>query len=542
MNQVRALSLDALRGLAILMMVLSGVVPYRVLPDWMYHAQLPPPTHAFDATLAGLTWVDLVFPMFLFAMGAAIPMALSRRLEKGISLTKINLGILERGLLLAFFAIFLQHVRPFTINISPDTQTWLTALAGFAILFAIYMYPPKNWSKTWTYALKAIGWTSALALLSWVTFADGSGFKLTRSDIIILVLANMAVFGSWAWLATRNNLLLRLGLMGILTACILAATNDGWVKSVWDSSPAPWLFRFYYLKYLFIIIPGTIAGEQLMQWTKALSSRNETKDGVASKSSESLNPESVEVSSIGSIQKTSYKSVKVSSRDSAQKTNLKPYENSSQDSKTRSYYDSNDSSIKNSSQNMWSNAHYYIITTLCSALVIVPVVGLHARWVTGTVIVCALLGIGLLFTMRSAATPSEQILKKVLSWGLFWLALGLCLEPFEGGIKKDVSTFSYYFVTTGISLFILVILMVVIDWFGKQKWVPLLMGNGQNPMIAYVGMMNLVYPVLGLTGLDIIIQTFTSAPWVGFLRGLVYTIILAWIVAIFTRKGIFWKT
>ncbi len=478
MNQVRALSLDALRGLAILMMVLSGVVPYRVLPDWMYHAQLPPPTHVFDPTLAGLTWVDLVFPMFLFAMGAAIPMALTRRLEKGISLTRINLGILERGLLLAFFAIFLQHVRPFTINTSPDVQTWLTALAGFAILFAIYMYPPNNWSKTWTNALRAIGWTSAFALLSWVTFADGSGFKLTRSDIIILVLANMAVFGSWAWLATRNNLLLRLGLMGILTACILAATNDGWVKSVWDSSPAPWLFRFYYLKYLFIIIPGTIAGEQLMQWTKALSSRNETKDGDGSTSDE----------------------------------------------------------------NRWSNAHYYLITTLCSALVIVPVVGLHARWVTGTVIVCALLGVGLLFTLRSAATPSEQMLKTILSWGLFWLALGLCLEPFEGGIKKDVSTFSYYFVTTGISLFILVILMVVIDWFGKQKWVPLLVQNGQNPMIAYVGMMNLVYPVLGLTGLDIIIQTFTSAPWVGFLRGLVYTIILACIVAIFTRKGIFWKT
>jgi predicted acyltransferase len=90
MNQVRALSLDALRGLAILMMVLSGVVPYRVLPDWMYHAQLPPPTHAFDPTLAGLTWVDLVFPMFLFAMGAAIPMALSRRLEKGISSPKFT--------------------------------------------------------------------------------------------------------------------------------------------------------------------------------------------------------------------------------------------------------------------------------------------------------------------------------------------------------------------------------------------------------------------------------------------------------------------
>jgi predicted acyltransferase len=192
--------------------------------------------------------------------------------------------------------------------------------------------------------------------------------------------------------------------------------------------------------------------------------------------------------------------------------------------------------------NLWSISHYYIISAICAVLVIVAVVGLQARWVTGTVIVCAFLGLGLLYTMRSATAASEELIKKMLSWGLFWLALGLCLEPFEGGIKKDVSTFSYYFVTTGISLFILVILMVVIDWFGRQKWVPLLVENGQNPMIAYVGMMNLVYPVLGLTGLDVIIQSFTGEPWIGFLRGLVYTIILAWIVAIFTRKGIFWKT
>ncbi len=32
-------ALDALRGLAILLMVLSGMGPYGILPAWMYHAQ-----------------------------------------------------------------------------------------------------------------------------------------------------------------------------------------------------------------------------------------------------------------------------------------------------------------------------------------------------------------------------------------------------------------------------------------------------------------------------------------------------------------------
>ena len=53
-------ALDALRGLAILMMVFSANIPFGgVLPGWMYHAQVPPPLHQFQADLPGITWVDL---------------------------------------------------------------------------------------------------------------------------------------------------------------------------------------------------------------------------------------------------------------------------------------------------------------------------------------------------------------------------------------------------------------------------------------------------------------------------------------------------
>lgn len=39
----RAFSLDALRGYAIITMVLSGTIASGVLPGWMYHAQVGPP-------------------------------------------------------------------------------------------------------------------------------------------------------------------------------------------------------------------------------------------------------------------------------------------------------------------------------------------------------------------------------------------------------------------------------------------------------------------------------------------------------------------
>ncbi|MBP1593213.1 MAG: hypothetical protein H6Q12_231, partial [Bacteroidetes bacterium] len=62
----RAYALDALRGYAIISMVLSGAIVFGILPGWMYHAQEQPPTHVFNPDLPGITWVDLVFPFFLF--------------------------------------------------------------------------------------------------------------------------------------------------------------------------------------------------------------------------------------------------------------------------------------------------------------------------------------------------------------------------------------------------------------------------------------------------------------------------------------------
>ncbi|MGM0530313.1 MAG: DUF5009 domain-containing protein [Bacteroidota bacterium] len=55
-KKIRFEALDALRGLAILMMVLSGPLPHDgALPAWRYHAQVLPPDHVFDSAVPGLT-------------------------------------------------------------------------------------------------------------------------------------------------------------------------------------------------------------------------------------------------------------------------------------------------------------------------------------------------------------------------------------------------------------------------------------------------------------------------------------------------------
>ena len=106
----RALALDALRGYAIITMVLSATIVTHVLPGWMSHAQTPPPDHVFNPLLPGITWVDLVFPFFLFAMGAAFPFSIRKRAEKGDSKLKLVYEAVKRGIQLTFFAIFIQII------------------------------------------------------------------------------------------------------------------------------------------------------------------------------------------------------------------------------------------------------------------------------------------------------------------------------------------------------------------------------------------------------------------------------------------------
>lgn len=465
----RADALDALRGFAILAMVLSGVIPRNTLPAWMYHAQLPPPTHAFNLNLPGLTWVDVVFPLFLFSMGAAIPLALSRRLATGWDTKRIFVSILQRGFLLGSFAIFLQHIRPLALNPNPTPQTWWIALFGFFVLFFMFLRWPGSWSLWVREITTLVVWSIGMLFIIQLHYPDGSGFSLNRSDIILVVLANMVVFGSIIWLFTRSNLWLRIGLLGLLLALRLSSTAEGWIASVWASSPIPWIFRFDYLKYLFIVIPGTIAGDLINSWLQLSS------------------PEDI-------------------------------------------------------SKNNWKIFRFFSIVVLMLMLNLILLIGLQARWIWQTTLLTVVLGsLGLLlFTQPNNIT--EKLLNRLYHWGFYWLVLGLLLEPYENGIKKDSSTLSYYFVTTGMAILILIALTIIIDVFSQKICLQFLIDNGLNPMIAYMGFANLLWPILVLTGGEPLVLEMTSTPEKGLLRGLVYTLTLSCIVSLFSRFKLFLKT
>ncbi len=521
-EQRRAYALDALRGLAILGMILSGQLPFgeNALPAWMYHAQVPPPDHKWVATLAGITWVDLVFPFFLFALGAAIPLALTRRLGHGGPKWKVALFIAERGVLLAFFALYVQAIRPHVISEHPSTMTWLVALLGFALLFPVLTRLPDSWSAGWRWGIRIGGWVGVVALLALLRYPGGKGFSLNRSDIIIVVLANMAVFGSLLWWLTRTNLLLRLGVLGVMVAIRLSNMPHpiaGWVSDIWRWSPVPWIYQLYYLQYLFIVVPGTIAGDLLLQWMRGDSCQfTGTIGGFPSPGLQPPSPHAMgRGQGEGLPQIPTELHCKLASGGSPEVP---------------------------AAREAWSFLRFMAIALLMFCLPILLVVGLKARWLVATTLsTFALCALGW-WLMSKPAAGTERLFHMLFNWAIYWLVLGLFFEPYEGGIKKDKATMSYYFVTAGCAICLLIGLSILIDIFRRKRWVQLLVENGQNPMIAYAGINNLVIPVLALAGADRLLSRLAVTPWLGFVRGTIITLLLALSTSLFTKRKIFWRT
>src|SRR5437899_361300 len=106
----RIASVDAMRGFVMFMMIfvndLAGAG--AVVPDWMVHFS---DRHHGGS---GMTFVDLVFPAFLFIMGMSIPFALGARLAKHEPGWKIFGHVTLRTVSLLSIGILMVHETPDT--------------------------------------------------------------------------------------------------------------------------------------------------------------------------------------------------------------------------------------------------------------------------------------------------------------------------------------------------------------------------------------------------------------------------------------------
>lgn len=181
-------AIDMLRGLTMLLMVfVNDLWTVGDVPHWLEH---------FERLEDGMGLADIVFPMFLFAMGMSVPYAIESRFSKGYSGESTLGHILSRTLALllmgvfivnteggfdstlgygvsvyrllmvaAFFLIWNQYGKEFKLK----KPLQLCGLAILAFLAFTFRTPEGGYlSAQWWGILGIIGWTYCFAAVTYL--------------------------------------------------------------------------------------------------------------------------------------------------------------------------------------------------------------------------------------------------------------------------------------------------------------------------------------------------------------------------------------
>lgn len=196
----RVVSLDVFRGLTMILMIfVNDLASVKGLPWWNYHA---------PAKVDAMTYVDMVYPAFLFILGMAIPLATEHRLRKDPSLPHLWLHVLSRSLSLLVLGLILANAGagdPALMHM-PSRLWALIALSG-ALLFWM-VYPNAEKHKTLITTLRLIGLVLMVAM-----FAT---FRRTTNE------------GNIVWIKTAYPEILGLLAFAYLTVCILYIPTRRW--------------------------------------------------------------------------------------------------------------------------------------------------------------------------------------------------------------------------------------------------------------------------------------------------------------------------
>jgi predicted acyltransferase len=206
----RVASVDALRGLTILVMIfVNDLAGVQGVPPWMKHVQPP------DAD--GMTFVDVVFPAFLFIVGMSIPFALGGRLQRGEPLSRVWLHILTRTLGLLIIGVFMVNEESMSDRGVLTKPVW-TLLMYLGVMLVWGAWPGvSHRPRILSFGLQAVG-VVLLAVLAILYRGPG------EPGLIEMRPQWWGILGliGWAyWVACTAYLLLRNHLAGLVGAIAL---------------------------------------------------------------------------------------------------------------------------------------------------------------------------------------------------------------------------------------------------------------------------------------------------------------------------------
>jgi predicted acyltransferase len=230
----RITSVDALRGLVIFTMIYVNDIAgadSRIVPAWMRH---------FHGR-SGMTFVDLVFPAFLFIVGMSVPFALGSRLARGEPLWKCLMHVVLRTLSLLFIGVMIVNESPDSDKMGWSAALWST-LMFLSAIFAFSSLARPHRERTFriiTLVLRVLGLASLVFLA--FAFRGKDGHRIITLSPFSIHTEWYGILGliGWAYLVAAVGFLVfrghRTALLGcvVLLFCLYPADRTGAFEGFW---------------------------------------------------------------------------------------------------------------------------------------------------------------------------------------------------------------------------------------------------------------------------------------------------------------------
>jgi heparan-alpha-glucosaminide N-acetyltransferase len=219
----RVASIDVFRGLTMTLMIfVNELASIKGLPWWNYHA---------PGKMDAMTYVDMVFPAFLFILGMTIPIALERRIKKTGSMSNVCLHILLRTVALVALGLILANAeRGDHVLMGIGTNIWaIISLLGAILYWNVYPASTRYQNLFRILRYSGLALLLAMFLLFRRTAADGHIVWLDTSYPEILGLLGWTYLAvSILYLTTRRWHWAPIAWFVVLTA-LCAFTTAKWL-------------------------------------------------------------------------------------------------------------------------------------------------------------------------------------------------------------------------------------------------------------------------------------------------------------------------
>ncbi len=206
----RVLSIDVFRGITILVMIfvnelagVSGISP------WMKH---------MPADADAMTFVDVVFPAFLFIVGMSIPFAINRRLSKGDNFMQLQWHIIWRSLGLLVLGVFMVNAEGGYNEAAMGMSIHVWSLLFYVCV--VLVWNVYTLSQKWlVYVLKGIGIAGLIALaLIYRGGEDGASYMQPHWWGILGLIGWAYLYSCIIYQLFKGNIY---GLLAMIAICII---------------------------------------------------------------------------------------------------------------------------------------------------------------------------------------------------------------------------------------------------------------------------------------------------------------------------------